>query len=59
MALKACPTCGGVLELLPGTLVGVLMAPAFYVRGRVENYIELQPRTVVACTDCEYAEVKR
>jgi hypothetical protein len=54
-----CPSCGGVLELLPGTLVGVLMAPAFYVRGRVELHTELQPRTVVACTGCEYAEVKR
>jgi hypothetical protein len=58
MALKACPSCGGVLEAITDALVGVLMAPAFLVRGRIEPTIELRPRTVVACTECEYGELR-
>jgi hypothetical protein len=51
-----CPSCGGALETVTDALVGVLMAPAFLVRGRIEPHIVLQPRTVVACTACEYAK---
>ena len=54
-----CPSCGGPLETIHADLVGVLMAPAFLVRGRIEPFIQLQPRTVVACTECEYAQVSR
>jgi hypothetical protein len=54
-----CPSCGGVLESLPGTLVGILMIPAQFILGRSTTYTTLQPRTVVACTACEYAEVKQ
>lgn len=54
-----CPSCGGVVETIHGALVGVLMAPAYLVRGRIEPYVQLQPRTVVACTSCEWAEEVR
>jgi hypothetical protein len=32
------------------------MIPASYVRGRDQVYVQLQPRVVVACTACEWAE---
>lgn len=56
--MTPCPVCGGVLETVTDALVGVLMAPAFLVRGRIEPYVTLQPRTVIACTECEYAKEK-
>jgi hypothetical protein len=34
------------------------MMPAQHVRGKSELYVQLQPRTVVACTECEWAEVR-
>jgi hypothetical protein len=51
--VSACPSCGGVLQQLEA-LVGVRMIPASYVRGRDQVYVQLQPRVVTACTECEY-----
>ena len=55
----ACPSCGGTLQQLPGALVGYKVVPVIFVVGKSEVRVQLQPRTMVACTECEYAKEAR
>lgn len=53
--MTPCPSCGGVLEAVTDALLGIVMMRS---QGG-QLYTVLQPRTVVACTECEYAQVTR
>jgi hypothetical protein len=49
-----CPECGGVVVLVTDGLVGRLMAPPFFIRGRSELTYEMHPAPFAACTACEF-----